>query len=238
MQRAATITRTAVPALVAVLTAGGLTACSAGPGDGEPAAAGGDGAVDVPTPRPGRYTRLPEPCGAVPAETLRELLPGGDEQAYAGDRRVTYDTGRRVGCDWRTASAPETYGLSVDMLRVVSYDPAVSDDDQAVRDFGERADAAGVPGTEGTAGGTGTGGGDTAPRLLDGIGSAAFLDDRLTGQDSAPTREINLTFRSANVIVTVQYAVSTSAPGDVPSSEPLQERVSAVARQLADGFDA
>ncbi|WP_052849309.1 DUF3558 family protein [Streptomyces avicenniae] len=228
MQRAATITK----AVLAGLTAVGLAACSPGlGGDETPESGDAPAASTAPEPAPGRFTGLPEPCGAVPPETLRELLPGGAEEDYAGRSRVTYDTGRRVGCSWGTADGAETYRLTVDLLRVVSYDPAVSDEAQAEEDFGERAADAGVPAQPPADGATG-------PRMLDGVGQAAFLDDRLIASDGGPAREIDLTFRTANVIVAVKYAVATSTPDAVPESGLLQQRAGGVARRLAEGLDA
>ncbi|MEV1010150.1 hypothetical protein [Streptomyces sp. NPDC049881] len=228
MRRTATTTQALLGGLTAVL----LAACSPGLGGGDTEDPGEQPAAPrAQEPAPGRFSGLPEPCGAIPAETLRELLPGGAAEDYAGEPRVTYDTGRRVGCSWGTVDGADAYRLAIGMLRVVSYDPAVSDDDQAERDFEERATDAGIP-ADAPAGGA------LAPRMLEGIGQIAYVDDRLIASDGGPTREIDLTFRSANVIVTVQYAVSTSAPDAVPESEPLQQRAGTVARGLADGFDA
>jgi hypothetical protein len=44
---------------------------------------------------------------------------------------VTYDTDRRSGCSWENATTLGSRRLSVDFERVVSYDPEVSDDEQA-----------------------------------------------------------------------------------------------------------
>lgn len=94
---------------------------------------------------PGKFQALPQPCGSVGRGTLTSLLPGAD---YAGTAALTYDTDRRVGCTWSTTSDGGQGGsryLTIDLERVVSYDPAVSDDAQAERDYQAKATAAGIP---------------------------------------------------------------------------------------------
>ena len=82
--------------------------------------------------------------GGLQNKHLRELLPGGDAEAYEGEPMATFDTGRRVGCDWHIPSETRTRQLSLDFERVISYDPAMGDDDQAEQDFESLADEAGV----------------------------------------------------------------------------------------------
>ncbi|WP_097233741.1 hypothetical protein [Streptomyces zhaozhouensis] len=231
----------------------GSVACSGGGGSED--TDGSDTTGDTRTAAgQGRYSGLPEPCGAVRQETLAELLPGADPETYAGEPLATYDTGRRVGCEWRHADGSDTRRLSVDFQRVISYEPEVSDDDQAERDFEELAAEAGVTITEEDSddgpeeGGDGDGGADhvspnlgdstsTAARKLDGIGHVAFLDDRLTSNDTGDRRQVTLAFRNANVIVTVVYGVSTTRPEAAPDSSSTQSHAESVARQLAEGLD-
>lgn len=154
MQRKAYVSGTA--ALLAALLAG----CTSG--------SGSDGATDDANPgdagtatvaaQPGKYRTLPEPCGAVGHDTLDALLPGiaritdpdQREKAYEGEAALTYDTDRKVGCRWKVESADATDRLSVDFERVVSYDNAVSDDDQAQKLFGEQESAADLPAPSGS----------------------------------------------------------------------------------------
>ncbi|WP_059005760.1 hypothetical protein [Streptomyces specialis] len=189
--------------------------------------------------QPGRYSGLPEPCGAVDGDTLRELLPGGDTDAYEGEADATFDSGRRVGCAWHTVTPTGSHRLSVDFQRIVSYDPAVSDDDEAAAEFEERAAEAGIPvtGVEQVDGTTTPPGEEPGSRVLDGIGHVAFLDDRLTSLDAGERRDVTLAFRNANVIVTVDYVVSTNVTDAELDSALLQQRAQTVARQLAGGFD-
>ncbi|MFB6698129.1 DUF3558 domain-containing protein [Streptomyces rubiginosohelvolus] len=134
-------------ALLAALVVG----CSAG-ADGN--ANGTDSKAGSPTVTPappGKYLTLPAPCRAVPRSTLKDLLPGAAElpadqqdKVFRGSAAVTYDTDRKVGCSWKSDAPNATRSLSVDFERVVSYDPAVSDDDRADTVYAKKEKAAGL----------------------------------------------------------------------------------------------
>lgn len=162
MQRRARTYVTGV-ALVVMLSTG-LTACTSSPEDSGEDTKGGENTASAPPPPPGRYRTLPEPCGSVDVDTLKKLFPGaeaaqdaagstsgkgsdGGEEAspYEGKAVVTYDTDRRAGCRWKSATSLATRHLSVDFERVVSYDPSVSDDEQAQLLWDERAGQAEIP---------------------------------------------------------------------------------------------
>ncbi|MFG3428230.1 DUF3558 domain-containing protein [Streptomyces californicus] len=135
-------------ALLAALVVGG---CSA---DGGGDANGADSKPGTPTVSPappGRYATLPSPCRAVPRTTLNDLLPGAAElpqdqreKVFRGSAAVTYDTDRKVGCSWKADAPNATRSLVIDFERVVSYDPAVSDDDRADTVYEKRKKAAGL----------------------------------------------------------------------------------------------
>ncbi|WP_225825966.1 DUF3558 domain-containing protein [Streptomyces naphthomycinicus] len=149
MQRKAYVT--GIAALLAALLAG----CTSGSGDDGPTddANPGDAGTATVAAQPGKYRTLPEPCGAVGHDTLDALLPGIQQvadpvrrdKAYQGEAALTYDTDRKVGCHWKVESADATDRLSVDLERVVSYDNAVSDDDQAQKLYQEKETAADLP---------------------------------------------------------------------------------------------
>ncbi|MDX3851091.1 DUF3558 domain-containing protein [Streptomyces sp. AK02-01A] len=223
---------------------------------------------------PGKYRTLREPCGSVPRSTLKALLPGvaalpedQRDKVYDGTASVTYDTDRRVGCSWKADSPDASHQLVIDLERVVSYDPGVSDDDRAQAVYLEKETAAAlpVPGDSGAssqppsspASGTGAGadtttrsgpGSETSappsetpsaeglePRLLDGLGDVAFLNDVLARSGSAAQhRTVSVVFRTSNVIVTVRYSEQPALPAEVPDSKELQEKARQLARTLAD----
>ncbi|MEU6949787.1 DUF3558 domain-containing protein [Streptomyces sp. NPDC046316] len=286
MQRQAYVPGLAALAAALVL---GLTGCSSGGGSGT-------GAVDskagpaAPAAPPGRYRTLFEPCGAVPQNTLRDLLPGAaqlpDEErlaAYRGAAAVTYDTDRRVGCSWKADTPDAMHRLRLDIERVVSYDPAVSDDDRAQEVFSRKQLAADLPqpppppqspaspsgsagspdNTAGNAGGspsaTASGsalpGNDPAtqspaqtptgapatglePRVLQGLGQVAFLDDALSaGGANGRHRTVSVVFRTSNVVVTVEYVEQTTGSAEAPDSRELQEKAQNLARLLAERLE-
>jgi hypothetical protein len=150
-----------------VMLSGGLTACtgSSDESGGEDTKPGNSSSAPPPA-EPGKYRTLPDPCTAVGVGTLKEMLPGAEaaESAggssdssgkspddgteaspYKGEATVTYDTDRRAGCRWKSATSLATRHLTVDLERVVSYDPAMSDDEQAELLYDERAGQAEIP---------------------------------------------------------------------------------------------
>ncbi|MFD0144364.1 MULTISPECIES: DUF3558 domain-containing protein [unclassified Streptomyces] len=290
MQRQAYVPGLAALAAALVL---GLTGCSSGGGSGT-------GAVDskagpaAPAAPPGRYRTLFEPCGAVPQNTLRDLLPGAaqlpDEEriaVYRGAAAVTYDTDRRVGCSWKADTPDAMHRLRLDIERVVSYDPAVSDDDRAQEVFSRKQLAAdlpqptqppppaqpteatqptqspaspsgntgGSPGTTAAPGGgaqpptpsgtqtpqqTPTGAPTTGlePRVLQGLGQVAFLDDALSaGGANGRHRTVSVVFRTSNVVVTVEYVEQTTGSAEAPDSQELQEKALNLARLLSERLE-
>ncbi|MFE2237737.1 DUF3558 domain-containing protein [Streptomyces sp. NPDC059442] len=270
-----------VPGLTALAAALalGLTGCSSG-GDADVTAMDSKAGPAAPAAPPGRYRTLFEPCGAVPQTALRDLLPGAAElpdaerdKAYRGSASVTYDTDRRVGCSWKADSPDSSYRLALDIERVVSYDPAVSDDARAQEVFARKQAAAHLPQTPasphapqgtgaaqtpqtpggttnpppaGTTGATQPPSGGVAPtpttglepRLLEGLGEVAFLDDVLTPDGSnGRHRTVSVVFRTSNVIVTIGYVAQTTGVTEAPDSAELQERARNLARLLADRLE-
>jgi hypothetical protein len=223
-------------------------------------AGGGSTSTVSPAP-PGKYQTLPSPCTAVGVDLLKQLVPAVPN--VAGSEALTYDTSRRVGCSWRgTTAAGTSDTLRIDLERVVSYDPAVSDEEQAEQNFVQKAADASIPplptstGTPTTtppSGGTGsgTGGGSSAgagngdgggssadgspdllPRHLTDVGNAAFINDVLKPHSQPPRRDVTLVFRTANVLVTVTYAQSSPRGGTPPASADLQKGAQQVADQI------
>ncbi|MDQ0985128.1 DUF3558 domain-containing protein [Streptomyces sp. V2I9] len=135
----------------ALLAALVVVGCSADDGGGANGADSKPGGPTVSPAPPGRYLTLPAPCRAVPIPTLKDLLPGaaglpGDQQekVFRGSAAVTYDTDRKVGCSWKADAPNATRSLAIDFERVVSYDPAVSDDDRADAVYEKKRKAAGL----------------------------------------------------------------------------------------------
>ncbi|MEW2418529.1 DUF3558 domain-containing protein [Streptomyces sp. NPDC046866] len=99
------------------------------------------------------------------------------------------------------------------------------------------------PPATGAAPGTGTGSPAPTPdlgsRVLEGLGSEAYLEDKLSaaGASAAQARTVRVVFRTSNVIVTVEYSVQPSLPGTVPPATETQERVRQLAQALVERFN-
>ncbi|MFF7364931.1 DUF3558 domain-containing protein [Streptomyces sp. NPDC008125] len=79
---------------------------------------------------------------------------------------------------------------------------------------------------------------ERAPRTLNNIGNAAFLNDSLESGDSAAQRRtVSVVFRTSNVVVTVRYAEQAADADDVPESAELQEKAQALARGLDENIN-
>ncbi|MEV4975850.1 DUF3558 domain-containing protein [Streptomyces scopuliridis] len=271
-----------VPGLAALLVAVVAGCSGGGATDGAVTDTKPGGPSTATTAQPGKYRTLREPCGSVPRSMLKDLLPGAaslpeDQQTkvYQGTASVTYDTDRRVGCSWKATSPDAANQLMIDLERVVSYDPSVSDADRAQEVFTRKQTAAGLspstasgtPGGTPSASGKGGTGTDTAPgattqtgspsgsgspsgapsgtpsdgttpdglepRVLDGPGDAAFLDDVLARPGAAAQqRTVSVVFRTSNVIVTVRYSAQPAHPTVVPDSKELQDKARGLARTL------
>ncbi|MFE3636858.1 DUF3558 domain-containing protein [Streptomyces sp. NPDC059168] len=265
MQRKAYVTGTA--ALLVALLAG----CTSGSGDDRPTddANPGNAGTTTPAAQPGKYRSLPEACRVVDHDALDTLLPGigqitdqdQREKAYQGEATLTYNTDRTVGCRWKASSGAATDRLAVDFERVVSYDNAVSDDDQAQRLYLDQQAAADLPepsapasaspttpaptastdddaspsAPESPSGAAGAPPAELQPRVLPGLGDEAYLDDKLnTSGSAAEQRTVTVVFRTSNVVVTIEYEEQPMATGTVPDSKELQDRARNLASQLAD----
>lgn len=232
-------------AAVLSLVALALTACGGSGGGGSDQAGPGSGTGTTGTPAPGKYQTLPEPCGSVSPNTLRALLPASGD--YAGSPMLTYDTDRRVGCRWTGTSQGANRDLSIDFERVVSYAPTVSDDDDAAQDFARLASAAHIPDNSPDPSDTASipspgesaspppaGTADTSPRRVGGIGDEAYLDDALLTTDGNVHRDVTVVFRTANVLVTIDFSEWADSRAEPPSSFELQLGAHGLAQELAE----
>ncbi|MER5179809.1 DUF3558 domain-containing protein [Streptomyces sp. NPDC002896] len=73
------------------------------------------------------------------------------------------------------------------------------------------------------------------PRLLDGLGDQAFIDDVLsTSTSTARHRTVTVAFRTSNVIVTIEYDEQSAVATEVPDSAEMQDRAQKLAQKLAE----
>jgi hypothetical protein len=244
----------------AVLAVAALAGCSGGSGTNN---AGADSkqagsTASVSAAPPGKYRVLPEPCGSVGQNTLKALLPESSD--YAGQATLTFDTDRRVGCNWSGKTDRGTRNLSIDIERAVSYDPTVSDEDEARQQYDKEAVAAGVPASSPSASSSATASPTAsasasaslsaaatastsasdsaapAPRVLSGLGNSAFLNDVLTTKDSGVHRDVTVVFRKANVLVTLVFSQWSTDNSVTPGSQELQDGARKAAGEIAGQF--
>ncbi|MFI1161675.1 hypothetical protein [Streptomyces sioyaensis] len=78
--------------------------------------------------------------------------------------------------------------------------------------------------------------GSTAPRVLDGLADAAFLNDKLVTADSGVHRDVTVVFRTSNVIVTLTYDQWSTDKTMLPDSQELQDKARSLAGDLADNL--
>ncbi|WP_411574283.1 DUF3558 domain-containing protein [Streptomyces fradiae] len=235
---------TGLAALLAALSATALAGCSSGSGTSGSGIDAKAGTAAEAVAQPGRYRTLFEPCGSVSRTTLSEMLPA--VTALPADRRdrvlrgtaaVTYDTDRRVGCTWKADGQDAIQHLTLDFERVVSYDPAVSDETRAQEVYTTKESAAGIapaappasppataPSPAAPAQPAGTapapGGSETGTSLAAGAPAAGTGTDALAGE------------QTQTVAPTGPAATAPPSPGPSAPPEGLQPRT------LADLGDA
>ncbi|MGN5635983.1 DUF3558 domain-containing protein [Streptomyces sp. AC154] len=211
----------------AVLIAALAVGCSGGTGSGDSATDSKPGAVASSTAPPGKYRTLPEACRSVSPATLKDLLPGSaelpeaqQEKVFDGSPAVTYDTDRRVGCRWKTEAPDGAHSLFVDFERVVSYDPAVSDDDRAREVYAKKEAAADLPSA--LPGSTDSGTPD-APDAPDASGSPSATASGKPGKDGGGKAAGKSSGKSADP--DAEETADTDGSGDGGAAENLQPRV-------------
>ncbi|MGW0564214.1 DUF3558 domain-containing protein [Streptomyces sp. NPDC003016] len=175
-----------------------------------------------------------EAAADLPAPTGR---PTEDESASASEGEGKGGEGE-ASAPPRTGESPTASASRADDRATSGADGGESGAPTPGSDASDGENGAG-PGTEsGTAPGTGTQTPEgLEPRVLTGLGDAAFLDDTLARSGSTTQRRtVSVVFRTSNVIVTVQYSAQPSLTTDVPDSKELQEKTRALARRLAEQF--
>lgn len=137
-----------------------------------------------------------------------------------------------------SSSADPSVGPSADPSTGASADPSAAPTASDGGGVAPQGSTSPTTTASPTPNGDGSGGDDAsdelAPRVLDNIGNAAFLDDSLeSGGSAAQRRTVSVVFRTSNVVVTVRYAEQAADADDVPESAELQEK----AQSLAHGLD-
>ncbi|MFH8840921.1 DUF3558 domain-containing protein [Streptomyces sp. NPDC017868] len=170
------------------------------------------------------------------------------------ERVVSYDAAVSDDARAQEVYARKQLAVGIPLPPTASPTPATGAPTGAASASGKPAAATPPPGKPTTTGtGTAAATGTTAPassgapgadpsglepRVLDGLGDVAYVDDVLSAVGAnSHQRAVSVVFRTSNVIVTVSYREQTTGSAEVPDSAELQEKARNLARQLADRLE-
>lgn len=205
--------------LVRLLVRGALpglllaTGCSPGP-DAAPHRAPAPAAGPTTAQAPAGYPRLPDPCAAIPQDTVRQLVRGVKNPA--GTPVASAAPTERGGCSW-TGLDGYQYRWLDDLLQ--RFDPLAgrSGQDQARAAYDlavhTAAQAAGA-----------------ATAQLAGIGDQAALITWDQRKDGAGYHYATVVARSANAVVTVDFSGAGLQGADHPDADRMNGDVQQAAR--------
>ncbi|MEU8683979.1 hypothetical protein [Streptomyces sp. NPDC048611] len=154
-----------------------------------------------------------------------QIPPGGAGSASPGSPSPSASKGgkgKEQGKGTTTNSAPDAKGEKGEAAASGSPSAASS----------PSGDAGADPSADPSAGL----GDSTAPRVLDDLGDAAFLNDKLVTADSGVHRDVTVVFRTSNVIVTLTYDQWSTDKAKLPDSQELQDKARSLAGELSDSL--
>jgi hypothetical protein len=210
-----------------------------------------DGASPAPTDPP--YGGKPDPT----YDTDRHVGCTWQHDTSVGGRRLSVDFERVVSYDTSVSDDEEATQLFTQRAEKVGLTGGTDTADTGSTGAAGAAGAAGADSSASPAAGTraqGTEGGDPAadspspdpsgsadappaPRMLNGIGDSAYLDDQPSGDDGNTGRTVTLVFRTANVLVTVEYTETMTEGHRTPSAAELEDKAQDLAHKLVGRFD-
>ncbi|KOX09840.1 membrane protein [Streptomyces sp. NRRL B-3648] len=154
-------------------------------------------ASDAPSPGTAArtYATAPAPCAAVPAATVRSLVPGVKP---AGKEIPSTDTDLRRTCSWNALQGYDYRWLDV------SYEIGGSEE-EARKEYEQRV-------AEKSGGGA-----------VPGLGDSAYSVVNLTTEDKQQTREGVVLVRAANALVVVTYNGSDFETKKAPGTDEINK---------------
>lgn len=153
-------------------------------------------------------------------DRAREVYAKKEEEADLPPAAGTSDAG--------TTASPSATG-----------DPAKGEKQDGGADTGAGADpsADADENPDSTDGSDGSPAENLQPRVLDGLGDSAFLDDALPRAGSTTQHHtVSVVFRTSNVIVTIEYTAQPALATADPDSRELQEKAQALGRKLVESI--
>ncbi|MEU6589599.1 hypothetical protein ABZ923_10285 [Streptomyces sp. NPDC046881] len=151
------------------------------------------------------YTTAPAPCAAVPAATVKSLVPGAKP---AGKEIPSTDTDLRRTCSWNALQGYDYRWLDV------SYEIGASEQ-EARKEYEQRV-------AEKSGGGA-----------VPGLGDSAYSVVNLTTEDKQQTREGVVLVRVANALVIVTYNGSDFETRKAPGTDEINKGAIKAAKSAA-----
>ncbi|HWM37804.1 MAG TPA: DUF3558 domain-containing protein [Streptomyces sp.] len=207
----------AAVAIPALLVAG----CSSGPGgEGEASSEKGDSA---PSAAPVKFKGLPDACKTLSKDTVKKLTPKTDNAS--GKRIGTGNTQDSGSCLWSGLDKFDYRQVTVSLKRFESDASRGSGDKLAGAFLQQQTDALKTDKANKEL--------KTAP--VKGIGdqatSVSYKVDKKDGKKSESFREERLVVRSANVVVSVDYAGAGFEDAKTPSAGDLGKNAETAAKE-------
>lgn len=207
----------AAVALPALLVAG----CSSDSGGQSADSAPADKAE--PSPAPVKFKELPDACKSLSRGTVKKLTPGTDNAS--GKPIGSGNTKDSGSCLWSGLDKFDYRQLTVSLKRFDSDASGGSGNELAGTFLTQQADA--VKSDKSNK--------DLKTASVEGIGdkaaSFAYEAERKNGKKSEDFREHRLVARSANVVVTVDYAGAGFESGKTPGADELKKNAEKAAKE-------
>ncbi|WP_130799331.1 DUF3558 domain-containing protein [Streptomyces otsuchiensis] len=206
-----------------------LTGCSSDSGDG------GDTGDDAPAseeqaPEAVRFTELPNACETVEGATIEEVVPEASDEK--GEELPSADVTSTNACLWSGLDGYDFRSLTVTLKRFDS-DAALGAGDSRAETFLQ------AQGAEITDDETNEDIVDSRPEDLgDEAVSLAFTAEKASGDTSREFRQHRVVVRTANVVVTVDYAGAGFEDAELPEASAIQEGAERIASDAVAHLDA
>ncbi|MFF8989180.1 hypothetical protein ACF09H_04240 [Streptomyces sp. NPDC014983] len=155
-----------------------------------------------------KYSTAPSPCSAVPASTVKDLVPGAKP---AGKEIPSTDPKVRRTCSWNALHGYAYHWLDV------SYEISGSEQ-EARQEFQQQV-------SKKTGGGT-----------VPGLGDSAYSVVNLSTEDKQQTREGVVMARVSNAVVVVTYSGSDFDTKKAPGTDEINKGAIKVARSAVGGL--
>ncbi|GAB2574005.1 hypothetical protein GCM10027168_03790 [Streptomyces capparidis] len=206
-----------VPVLVVGCSGSSDSGGSGSSGDADNAASASTAppspSASSPSPEPARFTKLPDPCEALSADTVEDLVP--EVKDASGDAAKTSDRNARGGCSWNGLDGFQYRWLDVAYQRSDTSPGAGSAEDRAEKAYQKLKAASAAP--DGLAKGE-----DPAIRQAN-LGDESQLVSAEVTKDGEGYRDVTVVVRTSNVVLTVSYDGAGFEGEEEPSAKKMED---------------